>query len=86
VPPYFVTGGPFDSNTIGRLKMGPVALATVDRCQALVRRARGVVPGAVLAGVFKRSRLEYAQERGLALYWAHDLGQLTAWIAPTSTG
>jgi hypothetical protein len=45
--------------------------------------ARGVVPGAVLAGVFKRTHLEYAQERGLSLYWAHDLGELTGWIEAT---
>lgn len=45
--------------------------------------ARGVTPAAVLAGVFKRSHLEYAQSRGLAIFWAHDLVQLTTYIAST---
>jgi hypothetical protein len=45
--------------------------------------ARGVEPGAVLAGVFKRQHLEYAQERGLSLYWARDLSELTGWIEST---
>lgn len=33
----------------------------------------GVVPTAVLSGVFKRHNLAQAQERGLTLFWAHDL-------------
>lgn len=33
----------------------------------------GVVPSAVLSGVFKRHNLEQAQDRGLSLFWAHDL-------------
>jgi hypothetical protein len=43
----------------------------------------GVVPGAVLAGVFKRAHLVYAQERGLTLFWAHNLDALTDWIETT---
>lgn len=48
--------------------------------------SRGVVPAAVLSGVFKRAHLEYAQERGLSLFWAHDLGELTRWVAGTRPG
>jgi hypothetical protein len=43
----------------------------------------GVVPTAVLSGVYKLHNLEQAQERGLTLFWAHDLGQLTEWIRRT---
>ena len=39
-----------------------------------------VVPAAVLSGVYKLHNLQEAQERGLALFWAHDLAALTAWI------
>jgi hypothetical protein len=42
-----------------------------------------VVPAAVLAGVFKVLNLQQAQERGLALFWSHDLTQLGAFIATT---
>ncbi len=43
-----------------------------------------VVPAAVLSGVYKLHNLIDAQTRGLALFWAHDLGALTRWIALTS--
>lgn len=39
-----------------------------------------VVPAAVLSGVFKVLNLEQAQDRGLALFWAHDLDKLGAFI------
>jgi hypothetical protein len=48
--------------------------------------SRGVVPAAILSGVFKRAHLEYAQERGLSLFWAHDLGELTTWVEGTRPG
>lgn len=41
------------------------------------------VPAAVVSGVFKRHNLEAAQDAGLALFWAHDLGELVDWIATT---
>lgn len=37
-----------------------------------------VVPAAVLDGVFKLSDLRDAQERGLAIFWSHSLGELLA--------
>jgi hypothetical protein len=40
----------------------------------------GIVPSAVLSGVYKLHNLESAQNEGLALFWAHDLGVLTSWI------
>jgi XamI restriction endonuclease len=42
-----------------------------------------VVPAAVLSGVFKVMNLEQAQERGLALFWSHDLDKLGAFIEST---
>lgn len=40
----------------------------------------GIVPSAVLSGVYKLHNLESAQAEGLALFWAHDLAVLTNWI------
>jgi hypothetical protein len=42
-----------------------------------------VVPVAMLSGVYKLLNLEQAQDRGLTLYWAHRLGDLTEWIERT---
>jgi hypothetical protein len=40
----------------------------------------GVVPVAVLSGVYKLGNLIDAQNSGLTLFWAHDLNQLLEWI------
>lgn len=42
---------------------------------------RQVVPAAVLGGVYKLHNLLEAQDRGLTLFWGHDLTPLTDWIA-----
>ncbi len=42
-----------------------------------------VVPTAVLSGVYKLHNLTNAQERGLTLFWAHDLDVLVTWITET---
>jgi hypothetical protein len=42
-----------------------------------------VVPAAVLSGVFKVLNLEQSQQQGLALFWAHDLSRLGAFIEST---
>jgi hypothetical protein len=42
-----------------------------------------VVPAAALAGVFKVLNLEQAQERGLFLFWSHDLDKLGEFIEST---
>ncbi len=42
-----------------------------------------VVPAAVLGGVYKLRNLENAQERGLTLFWAHDLQPMLDWIHQT---
>ena len=47
---------------------------------------RQVVPTAVLSGVYNLHNLIDAQERGLTLFWAHDLKPLTDWITSTQSG
>ena len=42
-----------------------------------------VVPAAVLSGVFKLKNLENAQNRGLTIFWGHNLAALTDWIEQT---
>ncbi len=42
-----------------------------------------VVPSAVLSGVYALSNLVDAQQRGLTLFWAHNLDALTSWINGT---
>ncbi len=42
-----------------------------------------VVPTAVLSGVFGLRHLIEAQDRGLALFWAHSLDELTEFVAHT---
>jgi hypothetical protein len=44
---------------------------------------RQVVPSAVLSGVYKLHNLQDAQERGLTLFWAHNLKPLIEWISRT---
>lgn len=44
---------------------------------------RNIVPAAVLSGVYKLRHLSDAQQRGLALFWAHDLQALVSWIEQT---
>ncbi len=42
-----------------------------------------IVPAAVLSGVYKLHNLEDAQNRGLALFWAHNLQALVDWLRQT---
>jgi hypothetical protein len=44
---------------------------------------RQVVPTAMLSGVYKLHNLVDAQERGLMIFWAHDLQAMTDWIEAT---
>lgn len=44
---------------------------------------RQVVPTAVLTGVYKVHNLIDAQDRGLTLFWGHDLKPLTDWLMST---
>ncbi len=44
---------------------------------------RQVVPTAVLSGVYDLHNLVDAQERGLTIFWAHNLDPLAEWIDKT---
>ncbi len=69
-------------NSIKRLKNDAAAKAEVWTEDFGTRH---MVPAAVLSGVYKLHILQEAQERGLTLFWAHDLGALAGWIARTRT-
>jgi XamI restriction endonuclease len=42
-----------------------------------------IVPTAVLSGVYKTHNLVNAQDRGLTLFWAHDIARMVEWIRAT---
>ena len=42
-----------------------------------------IVASAVLSGVYKTHNLVNAQERGLTLFWAHDIAKMVEWIQAT---
>ena len=44
---------------------------------------RQIVPVAVLGGVYEVHNLRSAQDRGLTLFWSHNLAALTEWIEAT---
>lgn len=65
------------TNSVKRLNNDAAAKA-----QAWIRQfgTHGVVPVAVMSGVYKLGNLVDAQNSGLTLFWAHDLNQLMDWI------
>lgn len=62
------------TNSVKRLN-NDTAVKAVSWCRDFGETQ--VVPAAVLSGVYKLHNLEDAQNRGLALFWAHDVD---AWI------
>lgn len=68
------------TNSVKRLNNDAAVKATSWKTDFGLRQ---VVPSAVLSGVYKLHNLRDAQERGLALFWAHDLAPLTEWITRT---
>jgi hypothetical protein len=68
------------TNSIKRLNNDAAAKAVAWRKDFGDRQ---VVPCAVLSGVYKLRNLEDAQNRGLTLFWAHDLGSLNNFIDST---
>ncbi len=64
-------------NSVKRLNNDAAVKATTWLHEFGIRQ---VVPAAVLGGVFKLRNLVDAQERGLSLFWEHDLTALTGWI------
>jgi XamI restriction endonuclease len=67
-------------NSVKRLNNDAAAKAEAWRTDL---GATQVVPSAVLSGVYKLSNLQSAQQRGLRLFWAHDIGRLVDWIEAT---
>ena len=50
------------------------------RDERLQRYEAAIVPAAVLGGVYGVENLLLAQEQGLALFWAHRLDDLSAFV------
>lgn len=70
------------TNSIKRLNNDAAVKAEVWREEFGKRQ---VIPSAVLSGVYDLQHLETAQERGLTVFWAHDLPRMLAWIDSTWT-
>ena len=70
------------TNSVKRLNNDAAVKATSWKTDFGLRQ---VVPSAVLSGVYKLHNLRDAQDRGLALFWAHDLAPLTEWITRTKS-
>ncbi|MGX0978460.1 hypothetical protein ACSSVY_004200 [Roseovarius sp. MBR-51] len=68
------------TNSVKRLNNDAAVKATSWKTDFGLRQ---VVPSAVLSGVYKLHNLTDAQERGLTIFWAHDLEPLTDWIDQT---
>lgn len=68
------------TNSVKRLNNDAAVKATSWKTDFGIRQ---VVPSAVLSGVYKLHNLEDAQERGLTVFWAHDLNAMTDWILRT---
>jgi XamI-like restriction endonuclease len=67
-------------NSIKRVKNDVAAKATTWRTRF---GEDNVVPVAVLGGVYDLPMLIDVQQRGLTLFWAHDLDAMMDWIART---
>jgi hypothetical protein len=68
------------TNSIKRLNNDVAAKASVWRRDF---GERMVVPTALVSGVYKLKNLIDAQEKGLTLFWAHDLPTMIEWINGT---
>jgi hypothetical protein len=68
------------TNSVKRLNRDAASKAEVWKTDF---GTRNVVPAAVLSGVYKLHNLIDAQDRGLTIFWAHDLVGLVNWIEST---
>lgn len=68
------------TNSVKRLNNDAAAKAQVWRRDFGERQ---VIPAALLSGVYKIHNLLAAQDRGLTIFWAHDLDSLVKWIEKT---
>ena len=67
-------------NSIKRLNNDAAAKASTWRSEFGTSQ---VVPAAVLEGVYALTNLVDAQDRGLAIFWAHHLESMIGWIQST---
>ena len=70
-------------NSIKRLNNDAAAKASTWRSEFGTSQ---VVPAAVLEGVYALTNLVDAQDRGLAIFWAHHLDSMIEWIQSTGGG
>ncbi len=68
------------TNSIKRLNNDAAVKATVWKAEF---GSSQVVAAAVLAGVYNLRNLVDAQEKGLCLFWSHDLGSMMDWMRST---
>lgn len=72
-----------ETNSIKRVKNDAAVKAEYWRDEF---GPRNIVPAAMLGGVYKLLTLEQAQQRGLTLFWAHQLSEFVRWIESTRPG
>lgn len=68
------------TNSVKRLNNDAAVKATTWRSEF---GSVQVVTAAILSGVYSLRNLVYAQERKLALFWAHDLTAMINWVRST---
>jgi hypothetical protein len=68
------------TNSVKRLNNDAAVKAVGWRSDFGIRQ---VVLAAVLSGVYKLGNLKEAQNRGLTLFWAHELDKLIGWVKTT---
>jgi hypothetical protein len=68
------------TNSVKRLNNDAAAKAEAWRIDFGQKQ---VIPSAVLSGVYKLHNLEDAQDRGLRLFWAHDIARLVNFVHAT---
>ena len=71
------------TNSIKRLNNDAAVKATVWRDEF---GSSQVVTAAVLDGVYALRNLNHAQDKGLTLFWSHDITAMLDWIRSTDSG
>ncbi|GAA2606278.1 XamI family restriction endonuclease [Streptomyces axinellae] len=69
-----------ESNSYKRINNDAAAKATAWTSEF---GSANIVPAAMMSGVFALNNLKYAQEKGLYLFWAHDMNPLKTFLNPS---